>query len=123
MTGFSNLGDIQVFATLSKKFKYSDIMTEYMEEQLDRQVLWLLKEIPELDFENKKFKNVGKVNEKERVKVCFETQKTSYYLILFFKHLNQMIEEVSGSDKKLEKLSKAMDDNHGCLDRDLENRF
>lgn len=32
MTGFSNLGDIQVFATLSKKFKYSDIMTEYMEE-------------------------------------------------------------------------------------------
>jgi len=99
MTGFSNLGDIQVFATLSKKFKYSDIMAEYVDEQLDRQVLWLLKEIPELDFENKKFKKAGKVDEKERMKVCFESVKTSYYLILFFKHLNQTIEDVAGADK------------------------
>jgi hypothetical protein len=28
--------------------------------------------VPELDFQNKKLKNKGKVDEKQRVKVCYE---------------------------------------------------
>lgn len=63
--------DMQVYATLSHKHKYQDFSEKYVEEQLDRQVLWIIKEIPELDFENKKLKNKGKVNEKERSSVSF----------------------------------------------------
>jgi hypothetical protein len=52
----------------------------------------MLKEIPELDFENKKLQNKGKVDEKERIKVCFECGKTGFMLNMFFKHLNDSIE-------------------------------
>jgi hypothetical protein len=45
---------------------------------LDRQVLWILKEVPELDFENKKLKNKGKIDEKQRILTCFECGKTGF---------------------------------------------
>ena len=37
-----NLGDILVFSTLSSKYSYKDIMEAYIEEQLDRQVFWMI---------------------------------------------------------------------------------
>lgn len=84
----------------------------------------MLKELPELDFENKKIKNKGKVDEKERIKVCFECGKTGFYLNLFFLHLNNAIEKVTGAaPKSYDKLSQALDDNSGCLSLDLENAF
>jgi hypothetical protein len=108
---------------MSKKYKYSDICKEYVEEQLDRQVFWMLRTIPELDFEDKRFKKAGKVDEKERNKVCFNHEKTSYYLYLFFHHLNLTFEKLAGSKNNLNQLSVLMDGNHGCLDRDIENQF
>jgi len=64
---------------------------------MDRQVLWMLKEIPELDFENKKFKGKQKVNEEQRNKICFECGKTGFFFSLFFKTLNDTIQSVSGT--------------------------
>ena len=52
----ANLGVLQTFVTLSNKYKYDDIIEPYIDEQLDRQVFWILNEIPELDFEAKKMK-------------------------------------------------------------------
>ena len=108
---------------MSKKYRYSDIAKEYVDEQLDRQVFWLLKTIPELDFKDKRFKKAGKVDEKERIKVCFENEKTSYYLYLFFHHLNKTFEKLTDDKQNLGELSKLMDANHGCLDREIENQF
>jgi len=34
---------------------------------MDRQILWMLKKLPELDFQNKKLKNKGKVSESKRL--------------------------------------------------------
>jgi len=65
----------------------------------------MLKEIPELDFENKKLKNSGRVDEKERIKVCFECGKTGFMLNLFFKHMNDAIEKITGKPKDMTKLS------------------
>jgi hypothetical protein len=119
-----NLGDILVFSTLSSKYSYKDIMDAYIEEQLDRQVFWMLKEIPELDFENKKIKNLGKVDEKARIKVCFECGKTGFYLNLFFLHLNNTIQKLTASGpKQFDKLTTALDSNYGCMSSELENQF
>jgi hypothetical protein len=38
----------------------------------------MLKSLPELDFENKKLANKGKVDEKERMKVCYQCGKTGF---------------------------------------------
>mmetsp|Transcript_34673 Transcript_34673/g.53119 ORF Transcript_34673/g.53119 Transcript_34673/m.53119 type:complete len:394 (-) Transcript_34673:2675-3856(-) len=119
-----NLGDIQVFSLMSSKFVFEDIKQAYVDEQMDRQVLWMIREIPELDFENKKFKGKQTVDEKKRNEVCFEVGKTSFYFSLFFQTLSNTIEQVvGGKAKDFKKLSAALDTNHGCLSRDLENTF
>jgi len=119
-----NLGDILVFATLSSKYRFADLLKPYLEERLDRSVFWMLREMPELDFENQKLKNRGKVDEKQRMKVCFTTAKTSFHLDLFFLHLNNTIEKRAGSSpKSLDALATALDKNQGCLDKELENAF
>ena len=37
-----NLGDILIFITLSSKFKIKDALNFYVDEQLDRQVYWMI---------------------------------------------------------------------------------
>jgi hypothetical protein len=44
-----SLGDLLVYVLLSDKYKIADILQLYTEEQLDRQVFWILLKIPELD--------------------------------------------------------------------------
>ena len=84
----------------------------------------MLKKIPELDFEDKKLKGKTMVDEDQRMKVCFDCGKTSFYLNLLFRHLNATIEEKTGSSpKSFDALAAALDQNHGCLDMDAENAF
>lgn len=85
--------------------------------------MWILKEIPELDFENKKINKISKVNEKDRSRVSFECGKTGFYLTLFFHHLNQVISKATGGSGDLQDLAKVLDSNHGCLSSELENEF
>lgn len=87
-----NLLDYQIMALLSKKVDYKVFKEAYCDEQLDRQVLWILKKIPELDFENKKIKGRGMgVKEEERSKVSFECGKTGFFISVFFVHLNKTL--------------------------------
>jgi len=58
-------------------------------------VFWILKKIPELDFENKKLSKQGKISEKERSKVSFECGDTGFYLTLFFYHLSNTLKKVN----------------------------
>ena len=43
-----NLGCILAFLTAIDSIKFSDVAEHYFSEQLDRQVLWILKAVPEL---------------------------------------------------------------------------
>lgn len=73
--GTPNLGDLLVFATMSHKIGYQDIVTEYVDEQLDRQVFWWVQTLPEIDFEDTTLKNKGRVDEERRLEVCFQLGK------------------------------------------------
>lgn len=110
-------------ALLSKKVDYNAFKGAYCDEQLDRQVLWILKQIPELDFENKKIKGKGNVKESERGRVSFECGKTGFFISLFFVHLQRTFANVCGEDKDFNKMVDQMDSNHGCLTFNTENSF
>jgi hypothetical protein len=43
-----NLGCVLAILSVSDSHKFSDIVEAYFFEQLDRQVLWILKAVPEL---------------------------------------------------------------------------
>lgn len=44
----ANLGCILAVLSAVDSYKFSDVVEAYFSEQLDRQVLWILKQIPEL---------------------------------------------------------------------------
>ena len=44
----SSMGDLLSFCLVSPDFRITDILLEYLDESLDRQVLWMLRDVPEL---------------------------------------------------------------------------
>lgn len=60
--------------------KFSDVAEAYFQEQLDRQILWILKAIPELIDELKL--NDFDVN---KIKIVFKSQITSFQMFCFYK--------------------------------------
>jgi hypothetical protein len=63
-----NLGIILNLLYVSRKTQFHDVIMAYAQEQLDRQVFWLLKEIPELGDEKLK----GKILPEQRVRISFK---------------------------------------------------
>ena len=123
----ANMLDYQIMAVMVGR-DHTEFIAAYTDEQLDRQVLWILKEIPDLDFEaqsKKKKKNVNpiKVDESQRAKVSFMCGKTGFYLTLCFHHINSLLTSLTGNDKDMSKLSTLLDQNHGCLSSSQENKF
>jgi hypothetical protein len=43
-----NLGCLLAFLTATSKRRFKDVASAYFAEQLDRQVLWILRDVPEL---------------------------------------------------------------------------
>lgn len=99
-----SLGDLLAFITVSQKHKMQDILGEYLEEQMDRQAFWILKDIPELDHTDEKYKDKEIIVEEERSMVCFKTGIAGFHITLFFFYLNKMILEENGKGKDLKKL-------------------
>lgn len=64
---------------VTNKYKFTDVINAYTDEQMDRQVFWMLQKIPEL--ENTKNKNVM---DESRVSVAFQSQIISYQLVAFY---------------------------------------
>jgi hypothetical protein len=86
-----------------------------LEEQLDRQAFWILKEIPELDHTDEKYKDKDIVVEDSRSEICFKTGMAGFHITLFFFFLNKMIIEDDKGKKEMEKLCKQLDSHFGCL--------
>lgn len=108
---------------MSKKFKFSDLRSAYLEEQLDRQAFWILKEIPELDHQNEKYKGKVVVDDKKVSEVCFKTGIAGFHITLLFNALNQFVLENGSSEKDLDKFCQDLDSNFGCLSTKGETLF
>ena len=88
---------------------------------MDRQAFWILKEIPELDHENPKYKDKEVVIEEARSEVCFKTGISGFHITLFFYQLNREIMEKGGKDMPM--LLKYLDSHYGCIDFRDEDKF
>ena len=62
----SSLGDLLAMVTVSQKYKIEDLLPSYLEEQMDRQAFWIIKEIPELDHTDPKYAGKSVVVEEAR---------------------------------------------------------
>jgi len=93
-----SLGDLLAFVTVSKKYKFTDILPAYLEEQMDRQAFWILKEIPELDHTDDKYKDKEIIVEEARSEICFKTGIAGFHITLFFHNLNKMVVEHGSAD-------------------------
>ena len=71
---------------------------------MDRQAFWILKEIPELDHTDEKYKGKEIIVEESRSEICFKTGITGFHMTLFFNFLNKIVMECGSSTKDLDKL-------------------
>lgn len=91
-----NLGILPCLLLVSNKFKIDDLIEPYFNEQLDRQVFWLLQQVPELG-EDQFEKNFGE----QRSKYTFKIQSTSYQI---FALSVMLIREIKGKKNNKELL-------------------
>lgn len=75
-----NLGCVLAFLSVTDCFKFEDIAEKYFFEQLDRQVFWILRAIPEL-LSSSLEENADKM----RSQIVFKTQMTSFHIFCFYK--------------------------------------
>jgi hypothetical protein len=115
----SSLGDILSFATISSKFSLEDVLDAYLEEQLDRQAFWIIRQIPELDHTDDKFKGKEVILEESRNEVCFKTGLTGFHITMIFYTICDLIKNKWKNDHKL--ITETLDDRHGCMTEEIEN--
>ena len=102
-----SLGDLLVMLSVSDH-KIEELLPSYISEQMDRQIFWILQEIPEFE---------KKIDSSEvddvRDKICFKCGITGQQLLLFYYYfMNKMVfAECDSLDKFAEKLDK----NFSCL--------
>lgn len=99
----------------------SDLLNAYLEEQLDRQAFWIIRQIPELDHTDEANKGKEVVMEENRSEVCFKTGLTGFHMTMVFYELTKLFE--SRFDKKLGQFDAEVDKNFGCLPMEVENAF
>lgn len=94
-----SLGDLLSFIVVSDKYKMADLLNVYLEEQLDRQAFWIIRQIPELDHTDEKNQGKEIIMEENRSEVCFKTGLSGFRMTMVFYELNKLFE--SRYDKKL----------------------
>ena len=104
----ANLGDMLSKLTISKKLKWSDIVGPFLEEQMDRQVFWIVKDIPELE----KMENDTEIDD-DRINVSFRSTIVGFHLTLFFAAFINKVVHREGRTR--EQLFKGMDEMYGRL--------
>eukprot|EP00828_Plagiopyla_frontata_P024194 TRINITY_DN308_c0_g2_i4.p1 TRINITY_DN308_c0_g2~~TRINITY_DN308_c0_g2_i4.p1 ORF type:complete len:778 (+),score=123.89 TRINITY_DN308_c0_g2_i4:151-2484(+) len=111
-----NLGVLLVFSLLSNKINYEKLIPIYFQEQLDRQVFWILKQIPELT--NKKF--FDDIDAEKRIMITFKMEITGYHILCFFKMIKSYINEKFTT---IGKLLETLNTNTSKLQNSIENEF
>jgi Ran GTPase-activating protein (RanGAP) involved in mRNA processing and transport len=108
-----NLGDMLSKLAVSRKYKWSDIIGPYLEEQMDRQVFWMIKDIPELE----KMENDTEFDD-DRVNASFKSTLVGYHLTLFYSVFIGKV--INREGRSREKLLKSSDDMYGRLSQGEE---
>jgi len=101
----NSLGDLLIYVTVSQKHNIDELLPSYMEEQMDRQIFWILQAIPELEnlIESSTLDDV-------RAKVCFKCSIVGAQILLFFYYFNKKI--IYKPIKNSEEISKYLDSNY-----------
>ena len=102
-----SLNDLLIMLSISDH-KIEEILPSYISEQLDRQILWILMELPELE----ELINSSEIDD-IRGKVCFKAAITGQQLLLFYYYLLNKI--VYSECDTLDKFAEKLDKNYGCL--------
>jgi len=110
-----NIGDLLVFLTVSEKYNWDDLKDSYLNEQLDRQVLWVLKEIPDLD------KVEDPELEESKIEASFRSTIVGYRITMLMKIFNTEIFEKGGKD--FTKLAALVDSRYCRLLGEDEDNF
>jgi ubiquitin-protein ligase len=132
-----SIGDLLVYLTVSETYKWNDLKESYLNEQLDRQVFWILQEIPELEKtyekeieeekkapkEEKKTKAKPESQELEDAKIeaSFKSTIVGYRITMMMKVINTDIFEKNG--KVFSKLNEYLDTRYCQLSTEDENKF
>jgi formyltetrahydrofolate hydrolase len=102
-----SLGDLLVMLSVSDH-KIEELLPSYISEQMDRQIFWILQELPEFEklIDSKEVDDI-------RAKICFKCGINGQQLLLFYYYfMNKMVySECDTLDKFAEKL----DQNYCCL--------
>lgn len=72
-----SLGDMLSMITVSTKFMWKDIVTAYLGEQMDRQVFWILKDVPELEKDDPNI-------DEERIDVTYKSGEVGFAITMFY---------------------------------------
>lgn len=76
-----NLADVLIFSVISDKYEEKKFKEVYNDEKMIRNVLWILKKIPEIEKPN------CVVSKEDRIKISFGLAKTGGVLSLVVNHL------------------------------------
>lgn len=113
----SNLALMLVYTLFSEKFNFASIAKAYFEEQLDRQVFWILLKIPELDDSN--LRDIRELDE-SRVEISFTSQIIGYQITLFFHDYHKAIRSKFKSNAGLQE---SLEKNSCKLEAQLEDQI
>jgi ubiquitin-protein ligase/Ran GTPase-activating protein (RanGAP) involved in mRNA processing and transport len=102
-----SLGDLLVMLSISDH-KIEELLPAYISEQMDRQIFWILQEIP-------KFEELINKDEVDdiRAKVCFKCGITGQQLLLFYYYFMNKV--VYSECDSLDKFAEKLDQNYSCL--------
>ena len=106
----NSLGDLLCYVIFSRKYSLRDIVNAYIDEQMDRQVFWIIQLIPEIEklIDNDKIDSA-------RSKVCFKAGAIGNQILLFYNYFERTI---LSSD--IDSTTKTLDANYGNFeDNDL----
>ena len=113
-----NLGSFLSNILVSFKANHKDVFTAYIDEQMDRQVFWMLRRIPELEEAT-----MQEHLDENRAKICFAHETTSYHIALFFKMLSDFVRNNFKDTKDLlNHFAKNFGKFEGKLENELQDR-
>ena len=116
-----NLGTILAMLSVTDSHKFKDIAEKYFEEQLDRQVFWILNKIPELLSSS-----LEEHADKMRSEIVFKTQMTSFHIFCMYKLFISTVCEKRANKEGFfneydENLCKLTNKEENILQREIKN--
>jgi len=110
-----NIGDLLVYLTVSETYNWADLKDSYLSEQMDRQIFWVLQEIPDLE------KNDSPNLEDAKIEASFKSTIVGFRITMLLKQFNTWIIEADGKD--FGKLNEFLDARYCHLTFQKEEKF